>query len=87
VLRGFLLFVVASPLLWAQAEKLAISHVTVIDCTGAPAKTDITVLIASDRIADIGPNAVVAVPKNARVLDGKGKFLIPRLWEEQSTMQ
>jgi imidazolonepropionase-like amidohydrolase len=81
MLRGFLLFLVASPLLWAQAEKLAITHVTVIDCTGAPAKTDMTVLIAGDRIADLGPSAVAAVPKDARVLEGKGKFLIPGLWD------
>ncbi|HYX70189.1 MAG TPA: amidohydrolase family protein [Terriglobales bacterium] len=40
-----------------------------------------TVLIVGDRIADIGSSAIVAVPKNARVLDGKGKFLIPGLWD------
>jgi imidazolonepropionase-like amidohydrolase len=67
--------------MWAQREKLAITHVTVIDCTGAPAKPDMTVLIVGDRIADIGSSAIVAVPKNARVLDGKGKFLIPGLWD------
>ncbi len=80
-MKDLLLFVVASPLLWAQAEKLAITHVTVIDCTGAPAKADMTVLVVGDRIADVAQSAVIAVPKNARVLDGKGKFLVPGLWD------
>jgi hypothetical protein len=45
----------------AEAERpsgrtsLAIVRVTVIDCSGAPASPDSTVLIAGDSIAAVGP--------------------------------
>ena len=60
---------------------LAISDVTVIDATGAPAKPNMTVVINGDRITEIGQTGKVAIPKNAQVIDGKGKFLIPGLWD------
>ena len=60
---------------------LAISDVTVIDVTGGPAKPNMTVIITGDRITTIIKNGEVAIPKNAQVIDGKGKFLIPGLWD------
>jgi len=60
---------------------LAISDVTVIDATGAPAKPDMTVIITGDQITRIARTGEVAIPKNAQVVDGKGKFLIPGLWD------
>jgi hypothetical protein len=60
-----------------QAD-LAITHVTVIDAASG-ARADQTVLVAGDRIVAVG--ADVAVPPRARVIDGKGKFLIPGLWD------
>jgi imidazolonepropionase-like amidohydrolase len=40
-----------------------------------------TVVITGDRIAEIGETAKVPIPKVAQVVDGKGKFLIPGLWD------
>jgi|SRR6185437_10370599 len=60
---------------------LAISDVTVIDATGAPAEPNMTVIITGDRITAIAQTGKVAIPKNAQVIDGKGKFLIPGLWD------
>jgi imidazolonepropionase-like amidohydrolase len=60
---------------------LAITHVTVIDCAGAPASPDSTVLIDGGRITAVGPSDVVETPARARVLDGRGRFLIPGLWD------
>jgi imidazolonepropionase-like amidohydrolase len=60
---------------------LAITHVTVIDATGAPARPDMTVVIADGRIAALGKTADVRPAKEARVLDATGKFLIPGLWD------
>jgi len=60
---------------------LAISDVTVIDATGAPAKPDMTVIITGDQITRIAKTGEVAIPKNAQVIDAKGKFLIPGLWD------
>jgi imidazolonepropionase-like amidohydrolase len=60
---------------------VAFTHVTVIDATGAAAKTDHTVVVADGRIAAIGPAGAVRPPPEARVIDGAGKFLIPGLWD------
>ncbi len=64
-----------------QQNILAISGVTVIDATGAPAEPDMTVIITGDRITKIAKTGEVAIPKGAQVIDGKGKFLIPGLWD------
>lgn len=63
----------------APPKSLAITHVTVIDATGAPARPEMTVLIADGRIAALGQSAQVKIPANADVLDATGKFLIPGL--------
>lgn len=60
---------------------LAVTHVTLIDGTGADPRVDQTVLISGGRILRIGPSRRAAVPAGARVLDGRGKFLIPGLWD------
>jgi imidazolonepropionase-like amidohydrolase len=65
----------------APAVPLAITHVTVIDTTGGPALTDMTVVVEGDRITQVGPAAGVRVPADARTIDGAGKFLIPGLWD------
>jgi imidazolonepropionase-like amidohydrolase len=64
-----------------QLQSLVFTHVTVIDMTGAPAKTDMTVMITGDRIYALGKTGKVRVPKGVKVVDGTGKFLIPGLWD------
>jgi len=58
---------------------LAITHVTVIEMTGAAPRPDQTVIIQKDRIANIGVSNAVAMPRGAQILDAHGKFLIPGL--------
>src|SRR5580693_2967544 len=58
---------------------LAITHVTVIDATGAPARPDMTVLIDDRKIAVVGGFASVSIPRNAQIINASGKFLIPGL--------
>src|SRR5262249_27368459 len=65
----------------AGTRPLVFTHVTVIDMTGAAAKPDQTVVIIGDRIAALGPGRKVKAPKDAQVVDGAGKFLIPGLWD------
>jgi imidazolonepropionase-like amidohydrolase len=65
----------------APAKSLAITAVTVIDATGAPARPDMTVVVTCDRITAIGKPGEIGVPEGARVVDGKGKYLIPGLWD------
>jgi cytosine/adenosine deaminase-related metal-dependent hydrolase len=62
-------------------EALAITGVTVIDGTGAPARGGQTVVVRGRRIAEVGPSAAVRVPRGARRIDGRGKWLIPGLWD------
>jgi imidazolonepropionase-like amidohydrolase len=65
----------------SSAPALAITHVTVIDATGAPAQPDQTVIIKDGRIVALGKSADTPVPAGAETVDGTGKFLIPGLWD------
>ncbi|MDT7843362.1 amidohydrolase family protein [Streptomyces justiciae] len=62
-------------------ESYALTHVTVIDATGAPARRDMTVVVNGARIAAVGRTGTVAVPPGARVVDLAGKYVIPGLIE------
>jgi imidazolonepropionase-like amidohydrolase len=64
---------------WAQS--VAVEHVTVIDATGRAAQPDRTVVVDGDRIVAVVPAKKAHVPKNAEIVDGAGKFLIPGLWD------
>src|SRR5215813_6769279 len=67
---------------FAQKDNaLAITHVTVIDCTGAAPQPNSTVVIAGGHITAVGSSDRVSAPAGARVVDGGGKFLIPGLWD------
>ena len=64
-----------------QPRPLVFTHVMVIDATGAPAKPDMTVVVTGDRITELGPSDKVKLAKGERVIDARGKFLIPGLWD------
>ena len=70
-----------------EASPLVFSRVTVIDATGAAPQPDMTVVIAGHRITAIGVTGTVTVPRNAQVLDGTGKFLIPGLLDMHAHLQ
>jgi hypothetical protein len=63
----------------AQPKPIVFRHVTVIDMTSEQPRVNVTVVVSGNRIAEIGKN--VRVPSNAQIIDGKGKFLIPGLWD------
>lgn len=65
----------------SQFRLLVFTHVTVIDATGAPPQSGMSVVIKGDRIANLGKTGKFRIPKDAQVVDGKGKFLIPGLWD------
>jgi hypothetical protein len=65
----------------AGQEPIAITHVSVIDVASGATRPDNTVLVTGNRITFVGPAANASVPSGARVLDGRGKFLIPGLWD------
>ena len=76
-----LLILLLAQILAAQNKPLVITHVTIIDMTGAPPKPDMTVIINGNLISALGKSNKVRVPKNAQVIDASGKFLIPGLWD------
>jgi imidazolonepropionase-like amidohydrolase len=63
------------------ANPLAITHVTVIDGTDPAPRLDQTVVVRDRRIVAVGPAPSTAVPPGSRVLNGRGRFLIPGLWD------
>src|SRR6267378_4859627 len=58
---------------------LALTHVLLVDGTGAAPKTDQTIVIRAGRIAAVGPAASVQIPAGARVMDMSGSTVIPGL--------
>src|ERR1700744_3609626 len=60
-------------------DKIAIVNVTVIDGSDHPPRTNATVIVHGKTIEAI-KSAGGKLPAAARVVDGKGKFLIPGLW-------
>ena len=56
---------------------IAITHVRVVDGTGAAAREDQTVLIDHGKIRAFGPASATGVPNGAKVIDGSGETLTP----------
>jgi imidazolonepropionase-like amidohydrolase len=64
---------------WSQS--LVIRDVTVIDATGHAAEPNMSVDIEDGHIVAVSPSKKARTPKNATIVDGAGKFLIPGLWD------
>jgi enamidase len=58
---------------------VALTHVRVIDGTGAPARADQTIIIRDGRIASVGDASRAQIPPGAQTLDLNGKSVIPGL--------
>jgi imidazolonepropionase-like amidohydrolase len=65
----------------AMDTPLVLQHVTVIDGTGGAPKPDQTVIISGGRITSLGPAGKIKIDKAATVIDARGKFLLPGLWD------
>ncbi len=64
-----------------KPKPLVIDHVTVIDMAGGAALTDRTVIVSSDSIAAVAISGSIQIPKDVQVIDARGKYLIPGLWD------
>ena len=60
-----------------KSPVIALEHVRVIDGTGAPAKTDQTIVISGGKIAAIGNSGTVQIPADANRIDMNGSTAIP----------
>src|SRR6266481_738408 len=65
----------------STTAQIAIAHVTVINPGTASVQPDSIVVINGDRITFVSHSVVVPLAKNTRVIDGRGQFLIPGLWD------
>ncbi len=63
------------------AQSFAIQHVTVIPMHKDVVLEDQTVLVQNGKIEGLGPSSDVAIPADASMVDGTGKYLIPGLFD------
>jgi imidazolonepropionase-like amidohydrolase len=68
-----------------RSGPIAITDVTIIDVATGGHQAGISVLIQGGRFTSIGPR--INIPRGATRLNGKGKFLIPGLWDMHSHHQ
>lgn len=62
-----------------DSPTIILTHVRVIDGTGAAPKDDQTIVIANGRIQSVSDTAKAAVPGDAKILDLRGYTVIPGL--------
>ena len=62
-----------------DAPVIALTHVRVIDGTGAAAREDQTLVFSKGKIDSVGDASTASVPKDAQVLDLHGYSVIPGL--------
>jgi ketosteroid isomerase-like protein len=65
----------------ASQLEILITHVTVIDTDTGKEATDQTVTISGGKIADVAKSRNFAASPSTRTVDGRGKYLIPGLWD------
>ena len=63
----------------AQPASFAITHVSLIDGTGSPPRSDMTVIVRAGRIEFVGPSREEPLGPEIPAVDGRGKFLLPGL--------
>jgi hypothetical protein len=64
-----------------DSAETAITGVTLIDPSQRTVTPDATVVLRGDRIAAVGQGQDAALPPHATTVDGRGRFLIPGLWD------
>jgi imidazolonepropionase-like amidohydrolase len=64
-----------------EPQVLTIAHATVIDPATGSIRADQTVVIAGGRIQRVVPSANYQSEKGARIIEARGKYLIPGLWD------
>jgi len=67
------------PFVKVDAPLVALTHVRVIDGTGAASRDDQTIVLSNGKIASVGAAAEASVPRDAQVLDLHGYSVIPGL--------
>jgi imidazolonepropionase-like amidohydrolase len=77
--------VIATASVLPQTRALAITRVSIVDVVDGRILQNSTVTIRGKTIANITQNG--APPRDAQVVDGQGRFLIPGLWDMHAHME
>ena len=67
------------PFIRVEAPVVVLTHVRIIDGTGAPARDDQTIVIADGKIQSVGATAPPNLPANAKTIDLQGCTALPGL--------
>jgi imidazolonepropionase-like amidohydrolase len=73
------LLITLAPILGVAQNVLVIKNVSVVDVKAGKVIGNTTVIIEDHRIKSVGIK--LPMPKNAITIDGKGKYVIPGLWD------
>lgn len=65
----------------ANRTPTLVDHALLFDSVAGQYLPDRAVLIANGKVAAVGPAGSIPAPANAKVLDGRGKTLLPGLWD------
>src|SRR2546425_9595673 len=71
----------------AQEKPIAIVHASIIDGMGGPPTEDGAVILRGNKIEYAGPSGVAAIPRDAQIIDGKGKSVMPGLADRHVHLQ
>lgn len=64
-----------------MGESLALTHVQVVDVATGALRASQTLLVSRGRIRAVGADGSIAIPRGTRVVDGRGMFAVPGLWD------
>ncbi len=65
----------------ADVASLVIQSVSIVDTKNGRVVPGQTVVVTGNRISAVGPDDASGSPPGALIIDGKGKYLIPGLWD------
>lgn len=66
----------------AASSEIVLIHISIIDVRSGVIQPDMTVVVVGDRIAAVRPSDKKSLPpKGSKVIDGRGRFLLPGLWD------
>jgi len=88
-LIGIPVMVFAVGVLWPEpiavpsrtVTPVVIRNVAVVDVERSAVNQDQMVILDRGRIAAVGAEGTIVVPRGARVIEGRGQFVIPALWD------
>ena len=58
-----------------------LTHITIVDVTKGAMLNDMTIVIVDSTISAIGSDGEINIPRKAKVISCKGKFMVPGLWD------